>query len=63
MRRGIRAAWDTFMFHAIIKSRGLVPAHDSFIARRVTGPGLASNYFYQVCACIVLVYTSASSQC
>ncbi|KAI0224495.1 hypothetical protein LSAT2_024502 [Lamellibrachia satsuma] len=48
VRRGLRAVWDTFMFHAIIKSRGHVPAHDSFIARRITGPGLASNYFYQV---------------
>ena len=40
--------WDTFMFHAVIKKRGRVPAQDGFIARRIAGPGLASNYFYQV---------------
>ena len=37
------------MFHAVIKKRGRVPAQDGFIARRIAGPGLASNYFYQVC--------------
>ena len=35
------------MFHGVIKKRGRVPAQDGFIARRIAGPGLASNYFYQ----------------
>ena len=48
-KRGGRAIWDAFMFHAVIKKRGRVPAQDGFIARRTAGPGLASNYFYQVC--------------
>ncbi len=48
MKRGLRAIWDTFMFHAVIKKRGRVPSRDGFVARRIAGPGLASNYFYQV---------------
>ncbi|XP_041363220.1 uncharacterized protein LOC121378908 [Gigantopelta aegis] len=48
LRRGGRGLWDSFMFHAIIKSRGRIPASDGFVARRIAGPGLASNYFYQI---------------
>ena len=36
------------MYQAVIKSRARVPSHDSFVARRIAGPGLASNYFLQV---------------
>ena len=36
------------MFRAIIAKRAWVPAGDSFIVRRVAGPGLASNFFYQI---------------
>ncbi len=32
----------------MIKKRARVPAGDSFVVRRIAGPGLASNYFYQV---------------
>ena len=56
VKRGGRAIWDAFMFHAVIKKRGRVPAQDGFIARRTAGPGLASNYFYQVhCTPLALV--------
>jgi len=48
IRRGFRAVWDTFMFHAVIRKRGRVPASNTFVARRTAGPGLASNYFYQI---------------
>ena len=48
LRRGARGLWDSVMFHTVIKSRGRIPANDGFIARRVAGPGLASNYFFQV---------------
>ncbi|XP_014679744.1 PREDICTED: uncharacterized protein LOC106819659, partial [Priapulus caudatus] len=48
LRRGFRSLWDGFMFNVIIKKRGRIPASDSFVARRVAGPGLASNYYYQV---------------
>ena len=47
-RRSCRGLWDTFMYQAVIKSRARVPARDSFVARRISGPGLASNYFLQV---------------
>ncbi|ESO83920.1 hypothetical protein LOTGIDRAFT_108137 [Lottia gigantea] len=48
LRRTGRGLWDTFMFQTIIKSRGRVPARDGFVARRISGPGLASNYFFQI---------------
>ena len=48
LKRGSRAVWDAFMFHAVIKKRGRVPCRDGFVAKRIFGPGLASNYFYQV---------------
>jgi hypothetical protein len=31
----------------LIKKRGRVPASDSLVVKRIAGPGLASNYFYQ----------------
>ncbi|XP_066597146.1 uncharacterized protein [Prorops nasuta] len=40
--------WDTTMFHLVIKSRGRIPASDSFIVKRIAGPGLASDYYYQI---------------
>ena len=42
------------MFYTVIKSRGRVPVNDGFVARRVAGPGLAADYFFQVC-CILRV--------
>lgn len=44
----MRTLWDKLMFVIVIKRRARVPATDSFVARRIAGPGLASNYFYQV---------------
>ncbi|XP_045212309.2 uncharacterized protein LOC123563530 [Mercenaria mercenaria] len=48
LRRGLRGIWDTAMYGIVIKSRARVPASDGFVARRVAGPGLASNYFLQI---------------
>ncbi|XP_059139647.1 uncharacterized protein LOC131927817 [Physella acuta] len=48
LRSGFRNFWDTAMFHIIIKNRGRVPSSDGFVARRISGPGLASSYFYQI---------------
>lgn len=48
IRRCFRAVWDAFMFHTVIKKRGRVPSRDGFTVRRIAGPGLASNYYYQV---------------
>ena len=51
VRRGLRSVWDAFMFHAVIKKRGLIPSRDGFTVRRIAGPGLASSYFFQVSTC------------
>ncbi|XP_052759604.1 uncharacterized protein LOC128202638 [Mya arenaria] len=48
IRRGVRGFWDTVMYNIVIKSRARVPANDGFVARRISGPGLASNYFFQI---------------
>lgn len=32
----------------MIKKRGRVPASDSFVVKRIAGPGLASDYYYQI---------------
>ncbi|XP_012271893.1 uncharacterized protein LOC105695146 isoform X2 [Orussus abietinus] len=47
-RYWIRLVWDTAMFHLLIKSRGRVPASDSFVVKRIAGPGLAQDYYYQI---------------
>ncbi|XP_026671760.1 uncharacterized protein LOC108627846 isoform X2 [Ceratina calcarata] len=48
IRYWIRAVWDTIMFHLVIKNRGRIPASDSFVVKRIAGPGLTSNYYYQI---------------
>ena len=32
----------------LLKRLARVPSTDTFVARRIGGPGLASNFFYQV---------------
>ncbi|GFS15118.1 Gmk_2 protein [Elysia marginata] len=48
LRFCLRRAWDVLMFQLVIKSRGRVPSSNGFVARRIAGPGLASNYFFQI---------------
>lgn len=48
IRYWVRVMWDTAMFHLVIKNRGRIPASDSFIVKRIAGPGLASDYYYQI---------------
>ncbi|CAF4692902.1 unnamed protein product, partial [Rotaria sp. Silwood2] len=40
--------YDIIVFKLIIKRLARIPAHDTFLARRIAGPGLAAQYFYQV---------------
>lgn len=47
-RRSGRGIWDTMMYFLVIRSRGRVPITDSFVAKRIAGPGLAAHYFFQV---------------
>ncbi|KAK4293817.1 hypothetical protein Pmani_033507 [Petrolisthes manimaculis] len=48
LRRGVRHVWDAIMFHVVIKKRGRIPASDSFLVKRIAGPGLHSNFYYQI---------------
>ncbi|KAK8396821.1 hypothetical protein O3P69_005057 [Scylla paramamosain] len=48
VRRGCRHVWDTVMFHLVIKKRGRIPASDSFLVKRIAGPGLHNNFYYQI---------------
>lgn len=47
-RYGLRLIWDSLVFHLLIKKRGRIPASDSLVVKRIAGPGLASNYYYQI---------------
>nr|XP_024217346.1 uncharacterized protein LOC106677266 isoform X2 [Halyomorpha halys] len=48
VRYCLRLVWDSLVFHAVIKKRGRIPASDSVIVKRIEGPGLNNNYFYQI---------------
>lgn len=47
-RRGLRSVWDKVMFHGVIKKKGRVPSSDSFLVKRISGPGLHNDFVYQV---------------
>ncbi|CAF0727699.1 unnamed protein product [Didymodactylos carnosus] len=48
LHRCTRGLYDKIMFHTVIKRFARIPVQDTFLAMRVAGPGLASQYFYQV---------------
>ncbi|KAL4132482.1 hypothetical protein QTP88_009622 [Uroleucon formosanum] len=48
LRYWFRLAWDSVIYHLVIKKRGRIPACDSFIVKRVAGPGMASDYYFQI---------------
>lgn len=48
IRYWLRLLWDTTLFHLIIKNRGRIPASDSFVVKRIEGPGLTGDYFFQI---------------
>ena len=43
------------MFYVIIKNKGRLPATDSFVAKRIKGPGLSSHFYYQISVELVLL--------
>lgn len=43
-----RRFWDNLMYCMVIYPRGRIPAGDSFLARRIAGPGLSQRFFYTV---------------
>ena len=48
VRKVLRDAWDTAIFHCMISSCARVPLSDNFLARRIAGPGMASTYYFQI---------------
>ncbi|CAF3352002.1 unnamed protein product [Rotaria socialis] len=54
LHRCTRGAYDKIVHKLIVKRFARIPAHDGFLARRVAGPGLAAEYFYQVASPEVL---------
>ena len=48
VRRSSRYMWDLFIYVVVIKPRARVPVTDTFVARRISGPGLATDYYYQI---------------
>ena len=51
--------YDNVIYHLIVKRFARIPAHNSFLARRTAGPGLAAEYFYQVSSPEVLAALEA----
>ncbi len=47
-RRTLRYGWDSLMFNLLLKRTGRIPARESFLARRIAGPGMSSTYFYTI---------------
>lgn len=47
VRYGARRVWDNIMM-SILRTRMKVPGVDSFWAKRIKGPGLSNNYYFQV---------------
>jgi hypothetical protein len=47
MRKNVRTLWD-YSIRTALLSKGRWPGSDSFVAKRISGPGMSSNYFYQI---------------
>ncbi|MEK7390034.1 MAG: hypothetical protein AAB036_10075 [Elusimicrobiota bacterium] len=59
-RTGLRQAWD-YAMRGVISWRGRVPARDEkMIVRRIAGPGLTSEHFFQVSPELLLVAHQAA---
>lgn len=48
IRYAARKMWDSFMFHAVIKTRGRVPTSEGFLVKRVNKGGAVEMVYYQV---------------
>lgn len=48
VRYSFRVVWDYITFHFFIEKCGRVPANDSFAVKRVSGPGLAVDYYFSI---------------
>lgn len=45
-RYWLRLFWDSMVFHLFIKKCGRIPSSDSFAVKRISGPGLAQEYYF-----------------
>jgi hypothetical protein len=48
LHRCTQGIYDNIIYHIVVKRCAKIPAHNGFLARRIAGPGLAAEYFYQV---------------
>lgn len=48
LRKSVRVLQDNYFYYFLLKRSARVPSYDTFIARRISGPGLASNHFFQI---------------
>jgi hypothetical protein len=50
-----RLIWEFFVFHLVLKARARVPISNTFVARRIAGPGISSQLFMEVAADVPLM--------
>jgi hypothetical protein len=60
LRSIIRLTYDDVVRWLILKRLGRVPATSGFLARRVAGPGLSSEFYFQVRPALVLLIAQAN---
>ena len=48
IRTFARILYDSLMFNLIVKKHGRIPSSNSFLAHRVEGPGISSEYVYTI---------------
>ena len=48
VRRALRDAYDAVIFQLLIKKYARIPISDNFLAKRLAGPGMAANYYFQI---------------
>ncbi|MBI2602343.1 MAG: hypothetical protein HYW48_04740 [Deltaproteobacteria bacterium] len=44
----LRKGWDHLLATQVILKNGRLPVTDSWLAKRIAGPGISSNYFFQL---------------
>lgn len=45
---GSRYIYDSATYHLILKYRAKIPSEDGFLVKRLSGPGLSTQYFYLI---------------
>ncbi|TPP61782.1 Solute carrier family 13 (Sodium-dependent dicarboxylate transporter) member 2/3/5 [Fasciola gigantica] len=42
-----RSVWDGLVFHCVLRRLARIPAREDFMVKRISGPGTATNHYYQ----------------